>query len=99
MTDTEEGSLKAKSGTSRASFLSYSVGQIKSQGQPRLKGKGNRFHLLMGEAAGTLMARKACWQLFGDILTQLKCWLHGSAYLSNFALPYLCGLGISLYVN
>ena len=25
-------------------------GQHESQGQPRFKGKGNRFHLLMGEA-------------------------------------------------
>lgn len=72
MTDTEEGSLKAKSGTSRASFLSYSIGQIKSQGQPRFKGKGNRFHLLMGGAAGTLMAGEesllaALWRHFHTV--------------------------------
>ena len=33
----------------QTSLLKYSTGQRESQNQPRFKGRGNRFHLLMEE--------------------------------------------------
>lgn len=79
MIDTEAGSLTPKSGASRAFFLPHSVGQIKSQGQPRFKGKENPFHLWMGGRGGTSRERKGCWQLSGDHLPQFTRWWHEHA--------------------
>lgn len=78
MTDTESGSFRSSSGTGRASLLPRSISQSQSYGQPRFKGRGNRFHVLMGRAVGTYRERRHCWQLFGHHLTQfvLLTWVH-----------------------
>lgn len=69
---TEAGSFRAKSGTSRASFLPHSVSRIKAQGQPRFKRQGKGSRLLRRKAAGTYRVRRLRWQLLGDDLIQFK---------------------------
>lgn len=52
--------------TSTLSFLSYSMGQSKSQGMPRFKGRENRLQLLMGGVA------KNWWTLLSYTETEVE---------------------------
>lgn len=53
------------------SLLTYSNGHNKSQGQPRLKGQGNSFHLFVGPAAKLHCGEE--WEKRRKVVVNLHC--------------------------